>query len=179
MVIKCNGKRYSRSVVRGKILIALFFFYVEIHVKILSLFSESFLHLLLWLIFRQPHPDFINVRTAYASKNLGTIDKKSSHKIKHKKIPRVHIFPILWSLWSKIFVFIYIIFLYSFIEFLPSNCSLYFRSRQRERSLNNILFYIEHLLEKWKKNAKAYDKNCHRQELGNAMIETAWKENIK
>ena len=112
-------------------------------------------------------------------RNLGTTDKKSSHKIKHKKIPRVHIFPILWSLWSKIFVFIYIIFLYSFIEFLPSNCSLYFRSRQRERSLNNILFYIEHLLEKWKKNAKAYDKNCHRQELGNAMIETAWKENIK
>ena len=105
--------------------------------------------------------------------------QKISHKIKHKKIPRVHIFPILWSLWSKIFVFIYIIFLYSFIEFLPSNCSLYFRSRQRERSLNNILFYIEHLLEKWKKNAKAYDKNCHRQELGNAMIETAWKENIK
>ena len=70
-----------------------------------------------------------------------------------------------------LFVFLYRI--PAFIEFLPSNCSLYFRSRQRERSLNNILFYIEHLLEKWKKNAKAYDKNCHRQELGNAMIETA------
>lgn len=81
MVIKCNGKRYSRSVVRGKILIALFFFYVEIHVKILSLFSESFLHLLLWLIFRQPH--------RVCLKNLDTTDKKSSHKIKHKKIPRI------------------------------------------------------------------------------------------
>ena len=30
--------------------------------------SESFLHLLLWLIFRQSHLNFINVRTAYASK---------------------------------------------------------------------------------------------------------------
>ena len=45
------------------------------------------MHFVLWLIFRQPHPDFISVRL----KNLGTTDKKSSHKIKHKKIPRVHI----------------------------------------------------------------------------------------
>ena len=44
------------------------------------------MHLLLWLIFRQMHPNFINVRL----KNLGTSDKKSSHKIKYKKIPRVH-----------------------------------------------------------------------------------------
>ena len=58
-------------------------------------------------------------------------------------------------------------------------CSLYFRSRQRQSSLNNILFWIEHLHEKWKKNAKAYDKNCHGQEMGNAMIEAAWKENLK
>ena len=48
------------------------------------------MHLLLWLIFRQMHPNFINVRTAYASKISGTSDKKSSHKIKYKKIPRVH-----------------------------------------------------------------------------------------
>jgi len=33
-----------------------------------NVLSESFLHLLLWLIFRQSHPNFINVRTAYASK---------------------------------------------------------------------------------------------------------------
>ena len=44
------------------------------------------MHLLLWLIFRQMHPNFINVRL----KNLGTTDKKSSRKIKYKKIPRVH-----------------------------------------------------------------------------------------
>ena len=44
------------------------------------------MHLLLWLIFRQMHPNFINVRF----KNSGTSDKKSSHKIKYKKIPRVH-----------------------------------------------------------------------------------------
>ena len=44
------------------------------------------MHLLLWLIFRQMHPNFINVRL----KNPGTSDKKSSHKIKYKKIPRVH-----------------------------------------------------------------------------------------
>ena len=48
--------------------------------------SESLLHLLLCLIFRQMHPNFINVRL----KNPGTSDKKSSHKIKYKKIPRVH-----------------------------------------------------------------------------------------
>ena len=44
------------------------------------------MHLLLWLIFRQMHPNFINVRL----KNSGASDKKSSHKIKYKKIPRVH-----------------------------------------------------------------------------------------
>jgi hypothetical protein len=49
------------------------------------------LHLLLWLVFRQPHPDFINVRTAYASKIWAQLIKKSSPKIKHKKIPRVHL----------------------------------------------------------------------------------------
>ena len=44
------------------------------------------MHLLLWLIFRQMHPNFNTVRL----KNSGTSDKKSSHKIKYKKIPRVH-----------------------------------------------------------------------------------------
>ena len=52
--------------------------------------SESFLHLLLWLIFRQLHPNFINVRTAYASEIWLQLTKKFSHKIKHKKIPSVH-----------------------------------------------------------------------------------------
>ena len=51
--------------------------------------SESFLHLLLWLIFRQSHPNFINVRTHVRLKNLGTTDKKSSRKIKYKKISRI------------------------------------------------------------------------------------------
>ena len=106
MVIKCNGKRYSRSVVRGKILIALFFFYVEIHVKILSLFSESFLHLLLWLIFRQPHPDFTNVRTAYASKNLGTIDKKFLTKSSTKRF-REYIFFLFYDLYGAKYLYLY------------------------------------------------------------------------
>ena len=44
------------------------------------------MHLPLRPIFRQSHPNFINVRL----KNLGTTDKKSSRKIKYKKIPRVH-----------------------------------------------------------------------------------------
>ena len=48
------------------------------------------MHLLLWLIFRQMHPNFINVRTAYASKIWAHLTKKFSHKIKYKKIPRVH-----------------------------------------------------------------------------------------
>jgi len=30
-----------------------------------NVLSEYSLHLLLWLIFRQSHPNFINVRTAY------------------------------------------------------------------------------------------------------------------
>ena len=47
--------------------------------------SESLLHLLLWLIFRQLHPNFINIRTAYASEIWLQLTKKSSHKIKHKK----------------------------------------------------------------------------------------------
>ena len=46
------------------------------------------MHLPLRPIFRQSHPNFINVRL----KNLGTTDKKSSRKIKYKKIPRVIIF---------------------------------------------------------------------------------------
>ncbi|RHR03102.1 hypothetical protein DWX68_02360 [Clostridium sp. AF20-7] len=33
------------------------------------------LHLLLWLIFRQPHPNFINVRTAYASEIWAQLTK--------------------------------------------------------------------------------------------------------
>ena len=44
------------------------------------------MHLPLRPIFRQSHPNFINVRL----KNLGTTDKKSSRKIKYKKIPRAH-----------------------------------------------------------------------------------------
>ena len=52
--------------------------------------SESFMHLPLRPIFRQSHPNFINVRTAYASKIWAQLTKKSSRKIKYKKI-REHI----------------------------------------------------------------------------------------
>ena len=49
-----------------------------------NVLSESLLHLLLWLIFRQIHPNFINVRTAYASKIRAHLTKnlliKSSTK---------------------------------------------------------------------------------------------------
>ena len=55
--------------------------------KELNVLSEAFLHLPLWPIFRQSHPNFITVRL----RNLGTTDKKSSHKIRHRKIPREHL----------------------------------------------------------------------------------------
>ena len=58
------------------------------HINVLS---ESFLHLPLWPIFRQSHPNFINVRTAYASEIWAQLTKKSSHKIRHRKILREHI----------------------------------------------------------------------------------------
>ena len=47
--------------------------------------SESFLHLLLWLIFRQSYPNFINIRTAYASKIWTQLTKNLLTKYKHKK----------------------------------------------------------------------------------------------
>ena len=52
--------------------------------KINDVLSESFMHLLLRPIFRQSHPNFINVRTAYASKIWAQLTKnllaKSSTK---------------------------------------------------------------------------------------------------
>jgi len=48
------------------------------------------LHLLLWLIFRQMHPNFINVRTAYASKIRAHLTKNLLIKSSAIKIPRVH-----------------------------------------------------------------------------------------
>ena len=53
--------------------------------------QESFLHLPLWPIFRQSYPDFITVRTAYASEIWVQLTKKSSHKIRYRKIPGEHI----------------------------------------------------------------------------------------
>ena len=50
-----------------------------------NVLSESLLHLLLWLIFRQMHPNFINVRTAYASKLRAHLTKNLLNKIKYKK----------------------------------------------------------------------------------------------
>ena len=41
----------------------------------INVLSESFLHLLLWLIFRQSHPNFINVRTAYTSEIWAQLTK--------------------------------------------------------------------------------------------------------
>ena len=47
--------------------------------------SESFLHLLLWLIFRQSHPNFINVRTAYASEIWAQLTKNHLTKSSTEK----------------------------------------------------------------------------------------------
>ena len=47
--------------------------------------SESFLHLLLWLIFRQSYPNFINIRTAYASKIWTQLTKNLLTKSSTKK----------------------------------------------------------------------------------------------
>ena len=41
----------------------------------LDVLSESFLHLPLWPIFRQSHPNFINVRAAYASEIWAQLTK--------------------------------------------------------------------------------------------------------
>ena len=51
------------------------------------------MHLPLRPIFRQLPPNFIDVRTAYASEIWAQLTKKSSRKIKYKKIPRVHMSP--------------------------------------------------------------------------------------
>ena len=59
------------------------------------MYSRSLSALALWPIFRQLHPNFINVRTAYASEIWAQLTKKSSRKIKYKKIPRVHLFMIM------------------------------------------------------------------------------------
>ena len=40
-----------------------------------NVLSESFLHLPLWPIFRQLHPNFITVRTAYASEIWAQLTK--------------------------------------------------------------------------------------------------------
>ena len=57
---------------------------VQIPPSPFNVLSESFLHLLLWLISRQSHPNFINVRTAYVSKIWAQLTKnlltKSSTK---------------------------------------------------------------------------------------------------
>ena len=42
---------------------------------VLHVLSESFLHLPLWPIFRQSHPNFITVRTAYASEIWAQLTK--------------------------------------------------------------------------------------------------------
>ena len=52
--------------------------------------SESFLHLLLWLIFRQLHPNFINVPTAYASEIWMQLTKNLLTKSSTKKIQSVY-----------------------------------------------------------------------------------------
>ena len=48
------------------------------------------MHLPLRPIFRQSHPEFYQRTHRVRLKNLGTTDKKSSRKIKYKKIPRAH-----------------------------------------------------------------------------------------
>ena len=55
-----------------------------------NVLSESFLHLLLRLIFRQSHPNFINVRTAYASEIWAQLTKNLLAKSSTKRF-REHI----------------------------------------------------------------------------------------
>ena len=55
-----------------------------------NVLSESFLHLPLRPIFRQLPSEFHQCTHRVRLRNLGTTDKKSSRKIKYKKIPRVH-----------------------------------------------------------------------------------------
>ena len=62
--------------------------------------SESFLHLLLWPIFRQLHPNFINVRTAYASEIWAQLTKNLLTKSSTKRF-RENINKYSFSLCSK------------------------------------------------------------------------------
>ena len=80
----------------------------------LYVLSESFMHLPLRPIFRQSHPNFINVRTAYASKIWAQLTKnllaKSSTKRFREYIKKKegniydskcnYIAPYIWLLWS-------------------------------------------------------------------------------
>ena len=52
--------------------------------------SESFMHLPLWPIFRQSHPNFINVRPAYASEIWAQLAKNLLAKSSTKRF-REHI----------------------------------------------------------------------------------------
>ena len=51
------------------------FVYMSSRSGVLHVLSEFFLHLPLWPIFRQSHPDFITVRTAYASEIWAQLTK--------------------------------------------------------------------------------------------------------
>ena len=48
---------------------------LEMIERVLNVLSESFLHLLLWPIFCQLHPNFINVHTVYASEICAHLTK--------------------------------------------------------------------------------------------------------
>ena len=56
------------------------------------------MHLLLWLIFRQLYPNFINVRTAYASKIWAHLTKNLLTKSSTKKFREYIVFYIISSI---------------------------------------------------------------------------------
>ncbi|RGY92684.1 hypothetical protein DW748_00160 [Ruminococcus sp. AM28-41] len=55
------------------------------------------MHLLLWLIFRQMHPNFINVRTAYASKIRTHLTKNLLIKSSTKRFREYIILSQTWA----------------------------------------------------------------------------------
>ena len=71
--------------------------------------SESFLHLLLWLIFRQSYPNFINIRTAYASKIWTQLTKNLLTKSSTKRFREYIYDDIVFVIYSLFIHYLFVI----------------------------------------------------------------------
>ena len=75
----------------------------------LCVLSESFLHLIVWLIFRQSHPNFINVRTAYALKIWAQLTKNLLTKSSTKRFREYIYDDIVFVIYSLFIHYLFVI----------------------------------------------------------------------